>query len=165
MIDLTPIDVRKKKGDFRRAVRGYDTAAVDQFLDLVAERLEELVREARTVSERDAHLEEQVAEYREREKALTEALVTAQEVREQVRQQAAKEAELVRREAEADAERARGEALRLREREVDELRRLQARRQQFAESYRRFLERELAELDVFARSADVQPAASGPEAS
>jgi DivIVA domain-containing protein len=45
MIDLTPLDVRKKKGDFRRAMRGYEPALVDDFLDLVAERLEELVRE------------------------------------------------------------------------------------------------------------------------
>ena len=45
MIDLTPLDVRKKKGDFRRAVRGYDTELVDDFLDMVAERLEELVKQ------------------------------------------------------------------------------------------------------------------------
>ena len=36
MIDLTPLDVRKKKGDFTRTLRGYDTPTVDQFLDLVA---------------------------------------------------------------------------------------------------------------------------------
>ena len=27
MIDLTPLDVRKKKGDFRKGLRGYDTTA------------------------------------------------------------------------------------------------------------------------------------------
>ncbi len=45
MIDLTPLDVQKKKGDFRRSVRGYDPSAVDEFLDLVVERMTELVRE------------------------------------------------------------------------------------------------------------------------
>ena len=38
MIDLTPLDVRKKKADFRRGLRGYDIEEVDAFLDLAAER-------------------------------------------------------------------------------------------------------------------------------
>ena len=42
MIDLTPLDVRKKRGDFRRGMRGYDTQEVDAFLEVVADRLEEL---------------------------------------------------------------------------------------------------------------------------
>jgi DivIVA domain-containing protein len=40
MIDLTPLEVRQKKGDFRRAVRGYDPELVNDFLDLVADRRE-----------------------------------------------------------------------------------------------------------------------------
>ena len=36
MIDLTPLEVRKKKGDFRRSMRGYEQQAVDDFIDLVA---------------------------------------------------------------------------------------------------------------------------------
>ena len=73
MIDLTPLDVRKKKGDFRRTVRGYDTELVDDFLDMVAERLEELVKQNVALTERSEHLQEQVASFREREKALNEA--------------------------------------------------------------------------------------------
>ena len=45
MIDLTPLDVRKKKGDFRRGLRGYEPQQVDDFLDVVADRLDALVRE------------------------------------------------------------------------------------------------------------------------
>ena len=45
MIDLTPLDVRKKRGDFRRILRGYEPEEVDTFLQLVAERMEELVKE------------------------------------------------------------------------------------------------------------------------
>ena len=44
MIDLTPLDVRKKRGDFRKSMRGYDPQEVDTFLDLVAMRMEELVQ-------------------------------------------------------------------------------------------------------------------------
>jgi DivIVA domain-containing protein len=65
---LTPLEVRKKKGDFRRIMRGYDPGLVDDFLDLVADRLEELVRENLSLAERVARQDQQVAEYRERER-------------------------------------------------------------------------------------------------
>jgi cell division initiation protein len=157
MIDLTPLEVRKKKGDFGRVLRGYDAAQVDDFLDLVAERLDVVVRENVRMMERLTRLESQVADFRERERALTEALVTAQEVREEVRRQAQKDSELVLREAEADAERMRMEAMRSREWEEESLRRLRARRSLLVESYRRFLERELAELAVVEESLELGP--------
>lgn len=160
MIDLTPIDVRKKKGDFRRGMRGYEAAAVDEFLDLVAERMEEIVKQNVSLSDRVGRLEEAIAEYKEREKALTDALVTAQEVREEVRRQSEKAAELVKREAQADAERIRNDAMRQREQEEEMLRRVRARSQQFMDSYRRFLERELDELSVMAESLDIREGAS-----
>ena len=107
MIDLTPLDVRKKKGDFRRGLRGYEPQQVDDFLDVVADRLDALVREHQAFGDQVRRLEQQVAEYREREKALTEALVTAQEMREEMRAQVAREADLSRRTAEQDADRIR----------------------------------------------------------
>lgn len=155
MIDLTPLEVRKKKGDFRRQMRGYDPALVDDFLDLVADRLEQLVRENLTVKERIGLLETQVSDFREREKALTEALLTAQEMREDMRRQVAKENELSRREAEQQAEQIRVGAMQAREREEESLRRLRARQTQLLQSYRSFLERELAELQVIAETLEV----------
>jgi DivIVA domain-containing protein len=104
MIDLTPLEVRKKKGDFRRTMRGYDPELVDDFLDLVADRLEQLVRDNLTLQDRVARQDDQVKDYRDRERALTEALVSAQEMREEVRRQAAREAELATRSAQQEAE-------------------------------------------------------------
>ena len=155
MIDLTPLEVRKKKGDFRRIMRGYDPELVDDFLDLVADRLEQLVRENMAIAERVSVLESQVTDYRDREKALTEALVTAQEMREEMRKQVQKEAELVRREAEAESEAIRSGAMQAREREEESLRRLRARQTQLLQTYRGFLERELAELSVMAETLEV----------
>ena len=83
MIDLTPLDVRKKKEDFKRAVRGYDTEQVESFLDLAADRLEQLVGEERRLADRVTSLEDQLARYQEREQALNEALLAAQELREE----------------------------------------------------------------------------------
>ena len=157
MIDLTPLEVRQKKGDFRRAMRGYEPALVDDFLDLVAERLEALVRENRAVSEDVARLREQVAEFKERERALTEALVTAQEMREELRRQAEKDADLLRREAEADIAQQRAELLSELEREEQALLRARARRGQFLKSFRTFLERELNEIAVVEETIMVEP--------
>ncbi|HUP88024.1 MAG TPA: DivIVA domain-containing protein [Longimicrobiales bacterium] len=148
MIDLTPLEVRKKKGDFRKTMRGYDPQSVDDFLDLVADRLEQLVRENAALQDRMGSVETQVADYRDRERALTEALVTAQEMREQMRQQMEREVELKRREADADAEGIRSAAAQMREREEENIRRLRARQTQFMQSYKSFLERELSELRV-----------------
>lgn len=162
MIDLTPLEVRKKKGDFRRGMRGYEPQAVDDFLDLVADRLEQLVRENAAMVDRLHRVEEQVNDYRERERALTEALVTAQEMREQMRQQLEKEAQIKRREAEAEAETIRADALQMRDREEESLRTLRARQSQFLQSYRSFLERELTEIAVMAESIEMARGSGQP---
>lgn len=86
MINLTPLDVRKKKGDFRRVMRGYDPEAVDNFLDEVVASMEQLVRE-------NAAMSEAIAACREREKAMNEVLVSAQQLREDMRDQAQREAD------------------------------------------------------------------------
>lgn len=161
MIDLTPLEVRQKKGDFRarKALRGYGPALVDDFLDLVADRLEQLVKENLSLADRVERLEAQLGEYRERERALTEALVTAQELREASRRQAEKEAELLRREAELAAEKMMTAAALRKERAEAELRRIRARRAHLLEVYRGFLERELGELRVLVEELELEGAA------
>jgi cell division initiation protein len=154
MIDLTPLEVRKKKGDFRRVMRGYEAGPVDDFLDLAADRMDELVRENAQLNDRVRRLEEQVRDYRDRERALTEALVTAQEMREEMREQSSREAEIAKREAEAEAERIRHDAELARDRELEAIRQLRERQHQLVAGYRVLLERELAEITVVARSLE-----------
>ncbi|MCL7927052.1 MAG: DivIVA domain-containing protein [marine benthic group bacterium] len=147
MIDLTPLDVRKKKDDFRRAVRGYDPAQVDGFLDLVADRLEDLVGRELRLREQSDLLKEQLAAFQEREKALNEALVTAQELREEARAQAEKTADLRVREAERQAREIRRDAesaVQGARRGLDDLR---VRRAGFLRSLRSTIEHFLAEIE------------------
>lgn len=148
MIDLTPLEIRHKKNDFRRVMRGYDPHSVDDFLDVVAEQLEKVVRERLALAEQVERFEREIADYRERERALTEALVSAQEMREEMRTQTQREAELMRREAEAEAERIRAEARERSRSEREAYLHLRARRLELIRTYRRFLERELEELAV-----------------
>jgi len=143
MIDLTPLDIRKKKGDFGRALRGYELQEVDTFLEMAAERLEEVVRENLTLRERVERLSEQVHGQEGREKAVQEALVSAQALREEIHSQARREADLIRREAEADAQALREAAERELGERNRELQELNRRRTRFLRGLRTFLEREI----------------------
>ena len=147
MIDLTPLDVKKKKGDFRRVVRGYDPAAVDSFLDEVVARMEGLVRESVELNARVSSMSDAIGQYRDRERAMNEALVSAQQLREDMRGQAAREADLVLREARAEAERIVGEARRQATAAAEALRRIQGQRVRFLRLFRTLVERQLQEIE------------------
>lgn len=148
MIELSPLDVRKKKEDFRRVLRGYDVEQVDAFLDLVAERLAGMLAEERSLRERVDLLEDKLERFEDREKALNDALVAAQELREEARTQAERDAELRIRESESRAEEivqeAREEARSV-ERGLEELR---LRRERFLRSFRGTLQRFLEEVEA-----------------
>ena len=141
MIDLTPLDVRKKKDDFRRSVRGYDAQQVDAFLAVVADCLERHVREHVVLSDRIEQQQHQLESFKARERALNEALLAAQELREEARRQSERDAAVRVREAEmradavlADAER----AVRLCHDKVEDLK---ATRGRFLASLRKLFER------------------------
>src|SRR3989449_6088886 len=100
---LTPHDVRKQ--EFRRSLRGYEPLGVDDFRVRVADELERILREKSVLEERLAALGEQLSEDRERERAMNEALVAPQQLREETRAAAQREAQVTVREAEAAARR------------------------------------------------------------
>ena len=156
MIDLTPLEVRQKKGDFRRSMRGYDAELVNDFLDLVADRMEELVKENMGLKDRVADMEQELDRFKEKERALSDALMTAQKLREEARSHAEKEGELLVREARTAAESARSEVTRQLAREEETLRQVRARRSQLIDSFRRLLERELSELAVIEEALDLR---------
>lgn len=165
MIDMTPLDVRNKRGDFKKLMRGYDPAEVDVFLELVAERLEALVRENLQLKERAHTLQEHVNVQAGREQAVQDALVTAQELRADMRTQSQREADHTVKEAEVEARRLVAEAeaevrtlLRDVEREgkrvQEELQEIERRRARFLREFRGLLERE---LDVVAVEEGREP--------
>ncbi|MEE2847209.1 MAG: DivIVA domain-containing protein [Gemmatimonadota bacterium] len=159
MIDLTPLDVRNKRGDFKKLMRGYDPQEVDVFLEIAAERLEELVRENIVLRERSESLERQVGAQTGREQAIQEALVTAQELRADIHSQAQREADHLVKESETEARRLAAEAeanvrnlIRDAERRLelgrDALEEMERCRTRFLKAFRQLLERELDVVDV-----------------
>ncbi len=147
---LTPLDIRKT--EFKKAMRGYDALAVEDFRSRVADEFELLVREKMALEERLKLVEEQLREFKAREKAMNDALVAAQQLRAETREQAEREAQMIVREAEADAER------RL-ERARRELERLETSGHQLAQKHHAYLaalralvDRQRAELEALADS-------------
>ena len=153
---LTPLDLRKQ--EFRKTMRGFDPAEVDDFRVRAADELERVVRERLALEEKVKRQEEQLGAFKEREKAMNDALVAAQQLRAETREQAEREAQMIIREAEAEGER------RL-ERARREVERLEAATQNLARQHHAYLaalrslvERQKAELDAM---ADAQPSPYG----
>lgn len=141
---LTPVDVRRY--DFGSALRGYDKARVDAFRDQLADELERLSRVNQELEAKAKGFHEQLRAFRERDKALNDALISAQQMRTETKEQAEREAALIIREAEAEGERLLGEtraqigALR-RELEV-----LERSRRTYLAQLRSLAERHIAEV-------------------
>lgn len=148
MIDITPLDVRKKRGDFGKGLRGYDPQEVDTFLELVAERMEVLVKENLAFRGMIEGLEEKVVSHQGREQAIQDALVTAQELRQDVKKQASREAKLLEREAQGRVDLMIGESEKLLAEHRGTLQELERQRERFLKAFRTLLERELDTVEV-----------------
>ncbi len=155
---LTSIDVRRF--DFGRSLRGYDPTKVEQFRDQVAEEMDRLNRINSDLDTKARSFHEQLRAFRERDKALNEALVSAQQLRAEVRDQAEREAQLVLKEAQAEADRivenARADVRRM-EQELDALDRS---RRTYLAQMRALLARQLSEVEA---SESGRPASSTSE--
>jgi DivIVA domain-containing protein len=156
---LTPLDVRTQQ--FVRAFRGYDRPQVDEFMLRVSEELDRLLRENAQHEERLRSAQEQLRVYRDRERAMNEALVAAQELRAETRDQAERQAEQLLREARGEAERivagARQDEQMVRDRADSAVRQFTA----YVASFRALLERHLGEVDGLTLPARVEAAAEG----
>ena len=155
---LTPLDVRRY--DFGHKLRGYDPERVEQFREQVAEELERLTRQTQELEAKARGFHEQLRAFRERDKALNDALVSAQQLRGEIREQSEREAQLILREA-------RGEAEKYLEGSRNEIRHLQAHigeleraRRNFLAQLRVMVERQLG--DISAAEQTPAPAVPAP---
>ncbi len=142
--NLTPHDIRKQ--EFRKTLRGYDTLGVDDFRVRVADALERAIRERQILEERVNALTEQLRVFREREKAMNEALVAAQQLRQDSRATAEREGQVIVREAEAAAKRLLDEAKNAESAVKTRMAETERQFQQYVGGFRALLERQLAEL-------------------
>lgn len=99
---ITPLDIQQQR--FRQQFRGYDTKEVDTFLEMLANELAEATREANLLRDELRLKEQELTQYRERERSVQETLHMAQRVREESQEAAKKEAQLIIRQAEQESE-------------------------------------------------------------
>jgi len=99
---ITPLDIQQKQ--FPMKFRGFDVEEVYAFLEVVREEMEDLLRENAMLKEQIHRAENQIKEYRDMESTLRETLMTAQQMVEEYKANARKEAELLIKEAELKAD-------------------------------------------------------------
>jgi cell division initiation protein len=80
MAELSALDILGKQ--FNKKLRGYAPVEVHEFLSQIASAVEGLTRERGELKQRVHRLEQDLADFRERESALQEALVAAQKTAE-----------------------------------------------------------------------------------
>jgi DivIVA domain-containing protein len=151
---LTPLDVRRY--DFGKAMRGYDPKRVEQFREQVADELERLTKATVELDTKAKGFHEQLRAFRERDKALNDALVSAQQLRNEMKDQAEREASLTLREAQGQAERLVADAQSDIRRVEDELAALDRFRRNYLTQLRVFVERQLAEITAAEAAPSIQ---------
>jgi cell division initiation protein len=103
MQEFSPLEIQKQT--FSRVFKGYSADEVRGYLHLVAEEVEQLLKNVDRLSRENAMLREDLSEHNERERILKDTLLSAQKVSEEVRANARKEAELIVKDAELLSER------------------------------------------------------------
>jgi cell division initiation protein len=142
---ITPLDIQQKQ--FPIKFRGFDVEEVYAFLEVIREEMEELLRENASLKESVHRAETQMKEFKDMEITLRETLMTSQQMVEDYKTNARKEAELLLKDAEHKADgvikEAQEKVIKIHEDIVD----LKGIRRHFKEELKRLIESHLRMLD------------------
>lgn len=142
---IAPIDIAHKT--FSRKMMGLDPQEVTDFLRLVADELEGVIRERNSLKETLRERELTIAEYRERDDLLKSTITTAARMAEKIQSDADREAKLILHDANQKAEmivRDARDSLKKIYQEITELKRI---RMQFENNLRALMQSHLTMLD------------------
>lgn len=98
----TPIDIQQQQ--FKVKFRGFDIHEVDSFLEQMADTFELMRREIEVLNDKVNRIKLENQGYKEREDSFKGAILNAQEVLEQIKDNANKSAEIIIADAEVKAE-------------------------------------------------------------
>lgn len=144
-----------KKTDFKKIFRGYDSNEVDAFLETVSLRYERLAEENSNLNEKIKGLLSDVQVYKENENTLQRAIVKAQDLADEILENAKKRAENIIKEAELNAKGIQQETdkeILSRKQELEELR---LRNDKLVEDVKLFFMEKLNEMDEFIKSRNI----------
>ncbi|WP_456431956.1 DivIVA domain-containing protein [Thermosulfuriphilus sp.] len=119
---ITPLDIEEK--EFKSSLFGYHRGEVDAFLEELGQEIQRLLKENHSLKDELKKKEKQLDRLLEEEAQIREAVISAQRLAQEIKDQARAEAELILKEARVEAERIRQEAERDREQLHQEIREL-----------------------------------------
>lgn len=99
---ITPLDIENKKFS-KRALNGYSTEEVDDFLDELTIDYERIYKEASEAKQTIENLNAEIAKYRQMETTLQSTLLMAQNAAEEVKNSAKQQADMILSEAQVAA--------------------------------------------------------------
>jgi len=145
-VRISPIDIQQKQ--FKSRPFGYEKAGVDQFLEILADELERLLRKNQDLQEELDRSNAMLSEMREREEMLKETLLTTQRVTEELKSTARREVDVMMAEAEVKAERLMHNAEERRQQLIQEIQEIKRQKIDFEVNLRGLLERHIRMLDL-----------------
>jgi cell division initiation protein len=148
---IGPSDIQKKQ--FTRGVRGYKEEEVDEFLNLITDELEVLLRENEMLKATARSQQVEIDRHRNAEQLIFDTLESAKGLMSDISVSAEKRAEIVLKNAELDAARMRREASESVELITEEAKDISRRWDQFKIRFKNLLQTELDRFDSF--SADL----------
>jgi cell division initiation protein len=142
---IAPIDIAHKT--FHRKMMGFETEEVMNFLRLVSEELETVIKERNSLRENLREKEMAIAEYRERDELLKSTITTATRMSERMQVDAEREAKLILHDANQKSEmivRESRDSLKRIYNEISDLKRV---RMQFENNMKALIQSHLTMLD------------------
>ena len=101
-MELSPIEIRSQK--FSKKIKGYDVTEVENFLEIVAKDLEKLYGEYYGLKEELVKKNQEIADYKEKDKSISEAILMVQSVSNDIKKAAIMEAESIKNRAVSESE-------------------------------------------------------------
>lgn len=145
---ITPIEIQQHQ--FKSRLFGYDTGAVDSFLEMLADELERLHKQNNELKESLARTRSSLEQMKDREKSLQDMLMTAQQVTAELKNNAQKEADVLIAEAHLEGERVVRDAVQQRVHLVGEIQDLRRQKIGFESALRGLIDghRKLLDMNV-----------------
>ena len=144
-MDFNSLDIRYQ--EFKKGIRGYVVEEVRAYLGQLAYYVAELQEKNQELEQRIIELEEEVARHRQSEEELKRAVVAAERIARDVREQASREAELIIKEAQGLKEQTLREAVDHVKRMQRDIETLRQQRDLFREQFKALLEGYLNSLE------------------
>jgi cell division initiation protein len=146
---LTALEIKQQQ--FEKSLRGYDTAEVQSYLNLIASEWEHMVGKIRELETQVDKMNNKLQHYERVEEALHETLQTAKSSAEEKLSGAKKEADIIREKAEMEADSIVKEAHQQRREIRQSINQLIDRREEMIRSLKSYLENTQDSLEQFTK--------------